>query len=348
MTTEQQNGNGGDEGEEPLYKKFLDQKYPSTPAQENSGRHGSNLDILKRLRKSSPDPSHQNCNGRDSTGDQAIQGTLLNNQAASIGRVDRKVSSRKAAGDESKAHGFDYEILWLERQLLKPEINKDQIKAFGIVGIAGVGKTRLCQEIFDSPEVKKQFLPRIWVSMAWKPGEDDNPKVAFLERILGCLGVVINDIPGDEKIAVLEYTLHLELIGKRYLIVLDDVREEDKFREKLENCYGFPKGVEGAVLVTSRSEGLAKEMVGEENLHRVLPLSDMNHCWGIYKDMVEIDKTPRLPDSDELKEELLRKCNGLPLAAKLMGQIKFRELRQRQQQQQQQRQEQQQQPPVNG
>ncbi|KAA8519905.1 hypothetical protein F0562_014185 [Nyssa sinensis] len=91
---------------------------------------------------------------------------------------------------------------------------------------------------------------------------------------------------------------------------------------------GLPKGHGGTVIVTSRSEEVAKNMVGEENLIRLRPVRDQESCWLIFKDTVEKDGTQFPSDLKYLQAEIVKKCAGLPLAAKMMGQIKHEQLQQ--------------------
>ncbi|KAK0602005.1 hypothetical protein LWI29_029505 [Acer saccharum] len=83
----------------------------------------------------------------------------------------------------------------------------DQFKAIAVVGMAGVGKQH-CAKKFSTKK-----------------------------RMLECLGVddeVINSIPKDHET---QWTsaLHLELMTKKYLIVLEDCEETDEWYEKLYN-----------------------------------------------------------------------------------------------------------------
>ncbi|CAL9026029.1 unnamed protein product [Prunus brigantina] len=265
--------------------------------------------------------------------------------------------------DASKVYGFDDDVLSMEKLLVQEE-SRDRFKAIGVVGREGIGKTTLCQLVFNKPEVKNKFLPRIWVCMARHPDghDDEDLKVAIVKRMLVYLGVGKETVKSifDEKCGLegLLCALYQQLVGKRYLIVLDDARETDSWYEQLDSClsrdkkwedgfaFGFPKGHGGRVIATSRNEEVAKMMVGEKNIHHLLPLSDPDICWAIFKDTVEDDrvKDDRVEDSrvededdrallnaydpallnasnlDDLKLEIKLKCGGLPLAAKMMGQ----------------------------
>lgn len=246
---------------------------------------------------------------------------------------DRQLSTRYV--DPSKVHGFDDELISLKKLLLE-QGSDGHFKAIGITGMAGVGKTALCQVIFNKQEVKEYFLPKIWVCMSGlHPDEDAGPGVAITKRTLSCLGVEEEAFEGY-GLKELLYALHLQLVGKRYLIVFDDARDIDgheswynrQLNLPLSHAYdetwdslasGLPKGYGGAVIVTSRDEKLVGKMVGKENIRHILPLSESDEsCWSIFKEAA--GENPN--EEDDMKKEILLKCTGIPLVAKMMGQIK--------------------------
>lgn len=272
---------------------------------------------LKDLLKD--DPLNQNNNQRRNTGDSSSHDR----------DISRCTCTTARSVDATKVHGFDDEVLSMESLLLKQGSDVHQFKAVAIVGRDGIGKTTLCKLMFNKQEVKKDFLPRIWVCMARH--NDEDLKVAIVKRMLRYLGVekavvelVCNEKPGLEGLLC---ALHLQLLGKKYLIVLDDARETDSWYKQLDSSlthdkkwgdsfgFGFPKGGGGRVIVTSRNEEIANMMVGEENVHHLEPKLDTESCWKIFKDE---DLMGRLED---LKSEVKLKCGGLPLAAKMMGRL---------------------------
>ncbi|XP_062119586.1 probable disease resistance protein At4g19060 [Humulus lupulus] len=274
-----------------------------------------------------------------------------------------------------KVYGLENEILALEKIFERHENeneNEDdnQLKVVGIVGTRGVGKTKLCEEYFNllgKPEKngEKVFVPRIWVSTSIIRNDKDRKKrtvkeeemnlSVIVEEMLESLGVDTDDIvPNDssryDHLEVLLYLLHLQLIGKRYLIVLDDLTLFP-VDDACKLATNLPKGYKGTIMVTSREEEIVKRMARDErDVHRFLPLSDPQSLWLIFKDAVEQGvKDEGIPDHDfdwekETEEELRRKCydeivlggkkiyvekliektviskcNGIPLAAKLMA-----------------------------
>lgn len=171
---------------------------------------------------SSRDSSNSSKNKRqDSENSNTTVAPLVN----SYRRSSRLVGAKKV-------HGFDTQLISLEKMVQQRQ-SSDQFKAVAIVGKRGVGKTTLCQVLFNRPEVQADFLPRIWVCMSWKPTEYGDHKTTTVKRMLTCLGVDdkilpsnSNSVPEADPLSSLLYALHLQLTGKKYLIVLDGAIEE--------------------------------------------------------------------------------------------------------------------------
>ncbi|KAF5728975.1 hypothetical protein HS088_TW21G01132 [Tripterygium wilfordii] len=264
--------------------------------------------------------------------------TSISNQ----GQVSR--SSSLLVHASSKIYGFEDELISIGT-LLRERGNNEAFKAVGVVGMSGVGKSTLCRELMNREDVKSQFLPRIWVSLSKKENEAGDTKTALVKRMLDSLGVeedIIQSIFNEHAVAGLLCALYQQLRGKRYLIVFDDAMDTDLWYSQLNSSltregkwdarlgYGLPKGRGAAVIVTSRKEGVVKMMVGEENLHRLQPRSDPESCWSIFIDSVRSDGLIFNPSNvEDLKKEIVNKCGGLPLAAKMMGQIMNEQLQEK-------------------
>lgn len=249
--------------------------------------------------KSKPDESKQSSN-------EILEQGHENNVSSSSPNCTNQPNVPKVSKSKPPAnvHGFANEELHLQK-LLSNRGTDDQFRAIGVVGVAGVGKTTLCQRIFHKPDVKTQFVPRIWVCTM----SGQKTAESIVKRILNRLGVddgTTNSFEG-QGLAFLDYVLQQQLIGKRYLIVLDDFEDMEvcKHLSKV-----LPRGYGERLIITSRNEKLTTEMVGEENLHQLQPLSDQESCWLIYRDSVR-DKDAQLKSQARKDlEEKLEKLQG--------------------------------------
>ncbi|KAK9188312.1 hypothetical protein WN944_019713 [Citrus x changshan-huyou] len=249
--------------------------------------------------KSKPEESKQSSN-------EILEQGHENNVSSSSPNCTNQPNVPKVSKSKPPAnvHGFANEELHLQK-LLSNRGTDDQFRAIGVVGVAGIGKTTLCQRIFHKPDVKTQFVPRIWVCTM----SGQKTAESIVKRILNRLGVddgTTNSFEG-QGLAFLDYVLQQQLIGKRYLIVLDDFEDMEvcKHLSKV-----LPRGYGERLIITSRNEKLTTEMVGEENLHQLQPLSDQESCWLIYRDSVR-DKDAQLKSQARKDlEEKLEKLQG--------------------------------------
>ncbi|KAI3495312.1 hypothetical protein L1887_37599 [Cichorium endivia] len=238
-------------------------------------------------------------------------------------------------------HGFEHIVMAMERDLVMRDVNVPY-KVFGVVGVAGIGKTTLCQAIFGRKLVKEHFCPRIWVCLSKQPRDDKDYRKEIVVRILKCLGIedeVISDVAtsGDQHgFRKLILLLRLQLIGKRYLIVLDDAWKDDEFFFKLtqkeepnmkwgeELAYALPKGCGGTIISTSRSDVLLKKMLGKDVSLQYLKPHTQEIIDAIFRETVigyDEDEREFPTHLEDLKTEMLKKCDGIPLAAKLLAKI---------------------------
>ncbi|KAK9269095.1 hypothetical protein L1049_000864 [Liquidambar formosana] len=225
-----------------------------------------------------------------------------------------------------KCHGFD-------EQLKKVVESLNKHKAIGIVGIGGSGKTALAQMVVNKLLGDKVFETCYWVTLSdLVSGPEDTHDETKSKSLL--VKHVRKDPEKDSEgylwVDIHEWSVH-EMLHEvsstsRCLIALDDALDTSDWRRE----FLLPKEEEGgivpsgsAVIVTSRLEEVAEEMVGKCNLHRMEPVWDRDTCWLIFKDAVEengfVDASH--PVLLKMKKEILDRCFGLPLAAKTLGEI---------------------------
>ncbi|CAL5383071.1 unnamed protein product [Camellia sinensis] len=217
-------------------------------------------------------------------------------------------------------HGFNNHLRKMEALLLATTSDTDNFSAIGIVGMGGSGKTTLAQMLFHSSRVQESFSPMLWVELPQYP---DIRSIVL--AILECLASDFSSFGNTSDLDDLLRNLGIYLFNKKYLIVLDnmwpassDDLDFNKYITPLWN--GFPRGSGGAIIVTSRLKEVASEMVGELNLYELEPILDRESCWRIILDSIR-KKYLYHPILRKMKDDMVDRCGGLPLAAKTLAEI---------------------------
>ena len=181
-----------------------------------------------------------------------------------------------------------------------------------IVGMAGLGKTTLAKLVYNHEQVKRHFDATIWVCVS---NNFDDKRI--LREILESLTHESSTL--ENKNAILE-CLQEQLQSKRYLLILDDVwnenpQEWNTFKSCLLKICSNPGN---NIIVTTRSDKVAKIM---ETLSRCnLEKLSKDECWSIIKKIVSAnERIPLTPDLDAVGRKIAKKCGGVPLVARVLG-----------------------------
>ncbi|KAL1199703.1 Disease resistance RPP13-like protein 4 [Cardamine amara subsp. amara] len=189
--------------------------------------------------------------------------------------------------------------------------NEDELLIMAFVGMGGLGKTTIAQEVFNDKEIEHCFERRIWVSVSQTFTEEQ-----IMRSILRNLG----DASVGDDLGTLLRKIRQYLLGKRYLIVMDDVW--DKNLSWWDKIYqGLPKGQGGSVIVTTRSEDVAvKVQARGDKTHRPQLLSSDN-SWLLFCKVAFAanNGTCERPELEDVGKEIVTKCKGLPLTIKAVG-----------------------------
>ncbi|XP_065628124.1 putative disease resistance protein RGA3 [Quercus suber] len=187
---------------------------------------------------------------------------------------------------------------------------KENVSVLPIVGIGGLGKTTVAKLVFNDEQIKKHFELRLWVCVS------DNFDVKIIvEKIMECLK---NKKPKDLEMNTLVNGLQKEIKGKRYLLVLDDVWNED--REKWlglkDILMGGARG--SGILVTTRIK-IAAEIAQTMQPHLLKGL-DETQSWSLFKKRAFVEgEEPKSASFVNIGKEILKKCGGVPLAIRTIG-----------------------------
>nr|XP_023916942.1 putative disease resistance protein RGA3 [Quercus suber] len=191
---------------------------------------------------------------------------------------------------------------------------EENVSILPIVGIGGLGKTTLAQLVFNDEEFKKHFEQKFWICVS-----DDFEVRVIVEKIIGRA----KDIKQENlDLDILVNELKKEIDGKRYLLVLDDVWNDN--REKwldLKNI--LMSGAKGSrILVTTREEKVAK-IVQTMQPYFLKGLNELE-AWLLFKKMAfENGQEPKDPIIKSIGMEIIEKCRGVPLAIRSIGSLLY-------------------------
>ncbi|AES98704.1 putative P-loop containing nucleoside triphosphate hydrolase, leucine-rich repeat domain, L [Medicago truncatula] len=218
---------------------------------------------------------------------------------------------------ESKALGRDDDKEKIVEFLLTYAKDSNFISVYPIVGLGGIGKTTLVQLIYNDVRVSRNFDKKIWVCVS---------ETFSVKRILCCIIESITlEKCHDFELDVLERKVQGLLQRKIYLLILDDVWNQNEQLESglTQDRWNRLKSVlscgskGSSILVSTRDEDVATIM-GTWESHRLSGLSDSD-CWLLFKQHAFRRNKEEHTKLVEIGKEIVKKCNGLPLAAKALG-----------------------------
>ncbi|CBI35126.3 unnamed protein product, partial [Vitis vinifera] len=212
---------------------------------------------------------------------------------------------------ESDVYGREKNKADIVDMLLKHDPSSDdEVSVIPIVGMGGIGKTTLAQLAFNDDEVKGRFDLRAWVCVS-----DDFDVSKITKTILQSVDPGTHDV---NDLNLLQVKLKEKFSGKKFLLVLDDVWNEN-CHEWDTLCMPMRAGAPGSkLIVTTRNEGVA----AVTRTCPAYPLRELsnNDCLSLFTQQAlrtrNFDAHPHLK---EVGEEIVRRCKGLPLAAKALG-----------------------------
>ncbi|XP_028775318.1 putative disease resistance RPP13-like protein 1 [Neltuma alba] len=218
--------------------------------------------------------------------------------------------------DEDGIYGRDDDRETIIEWLLSEKYN-NQLSVISIVGMGGLGKTTLAQLVYNDKRVMDGFNLKVWVCVS---DELDVLRVTrtIYEAITG-YKYDTNDLN------MLQIKLKQQLTQKRFLLVLDDVWNENYMLwEALQSP--FNHGALGSkILLTTRNRKVASTMHSADIL-QLKPLLE-GDSWSLFSKYAFHNGNDLYANFDlkEIGRKISKKCKGLPLALKAIGSLLYTE-----------------------
>ncbi|KAL5719990.1 hypothetical protein ACHQM5_012706 [Ranunculus cassubicifolius] len=231
-------------------------------------------------------------------------------------RVEETIISRNLVREQTHSYVVEGNVFGREGdkekivKLLLDFNGVEDVSIIPIKGMGGLGKTTLAQLAVNDERVVSSFKLKLWVCVSM---EFDVQRIVQ-EIIKSATNSECPNMGMDQ----LQSRVRGELEGKRYLLVLDDVWNEDAEKwEKLKDLLiGGGRG--SKIIVTTRSEKVASIM-GAVSTYHLSGLSD-DDCWNLFKVRAfNGGRDQEHPELVEIGKDMVQKCGGVPLAAKTLG-----------------------------
>ncbi|KAL4579008.1 hypothetical protein LXL04_015143 [Taraxacum kok-saghyz] len=210
--------------------------------------------------------------------------------------------------DEFEVVGREDDELHIIQLLTQPR-EDEKLTIVRIVGMGGIGKTTLAKSIYNDPKIEQHFDVRAWLCVSVKV--DINTLLAKIyESFSG------EECKSRTRVNLIT-NLRKQLGSKKYLLVLDDVWDEERAHwDDFRSCMlkvNSPNGC-GILLTTRNLEIGIKAMTDD---FRALQGLSHDHCWSIFKERA-FGQSP-LPELEEIGHDIVKKCRGLPLLVNVIG-----------------------------
>ncbi|WKA01982.1 hypothetical protein VitviT2T_020224 [Vitis vinifera] len=222
----------------------------------------------------------------------------------------REILPTTSLVDESRVYGRETDKEAIANLLLRDDPSTDEICVIPVVGMAGIGKTTLTQLAFNDDEVKDHFDLRVWVYVS-----DDFDVLKITKTILQSVSLATQNV---DDLNLLQMELREKLSGQKFLLILDDVWNESYDSWDL-LCMPMRSGAPGSkLIVTTRNEGVVS-ITGTRPAYCLQELSYEDCLFVFTQQALRRSNFDAHSHLKEVGEEIVRRCKGLPLAAKALG-----------------------------
>ena len=194
--------------------------------------------------------------------------------------------------------------------LLLDDASGNEMVVLAIVGTGGIGKTTFAQLVYNDNRVKEHFNLQAWICVS----EELDPF-----KVTKAIVEAITSSTCDAKdLNQLQITLKRKLVGRKFLLVLDDVCNKNCADwEVLGNP--FKVGAPGSrMIVITRDDDVASVM--RASATHCLEKLPVEYRWPLLESHAFYGGNSNAhPQLEELGRQIIEKCDGHPFAIKVIG-----------------------------
>ncbi|KAK9144796.1 hypothetical protein Sjap_004699 [Stephania japonica] len=229
-----------------------------------------------------------------------------------ITQMNRETSSFP---NEPQIYGRDLDKENIINSLLESQnIGGDgDVSVFPILGMGGLGKTTLAQIVYNDERVLKHFDTRVWYCVS---DDFDVKKIskAIVKSVSGC------SCGPDDTLEDVQVRLREALRGRRLLLVLDDVwTEKQELWKKFKNS--LLSGAKGASIIVTTRLPIVADIAGIAQAYELSPLHN-DDCLLLFQSYAFKNVGDQSnQEFMEIGRQIVKKCGGLPLAARALGSL---------------------------
>ncbi|XP_052299785.1 putative disease resistance RPP13-like protein 1 isoform X4 [Citrus sinensis] len=213
---------------------------------------------------------------------------------------------------EAKVYGREKEMEEIIELLLNDDLRADDgFSVISINGMGGVGKTTLAQLVYNDDRVQRHFQIKAWTCVS-----EDFDVFRVSKSILN--SIASYQCTDRDDLNLLQKKLKKQLSGKKFLLVLDDVWNENYNYWSTLSC-PFGAGAPGSkIVVTTRNLDVAK-LTRAYPKYGLKELSDNDCLRVLIQHSLGARDFSMNQSLKDVGEKIAKKCKGLPLAAKTLG-----------------------------
>ncbi|KAG5027290.1 hypothetical protein AAZX31_08G308000 [Glycine max] len=228
---------------------------------------------------------------------------------------------------EAEVVGFDSPRDTLERWLKE---GREKLTVVSVVGMGGSGKTTLAKKVFD--KVQTHFTRHVWITVS-QSYTIEGLLLKFLEALLKFLEVEKGKDPSQSVYSTMDkasliHEVRNHLSCNIYVVVFDDVWNENFWEEMKFALVDVENG--SRIIITTRHREVAESCRTSslDQVHELQPLTDDKSFELFCKMAFGSELDGHCPNNLKgISTEIVKKCEGLPLAIVATGGLLSRKSR---------------------